>query len=58
MEAELSELEAALGHAFATPELLVRALTHRSLGQREAVQDRARSRRDEGQHQGRRAAGQ
>lgn len=31
MEAVLSELEAALGHAFARPELLVRALTHRSL---------------------------
>ena len=31
MEAALNELEAALGHAFARPELLVRALTHRSL---------------------------
>jgi len=31
MEAPVSELEAALGHAFARPELLVRALTHRSL---------------------------
>lgn len=30
MEAALSELEAALGHGFARPELLVRALTHRS----------------------------
>ena len=31
MEAVLAELEAALGHSFARPELLVRALTHRSL---------------------------
>ena len=31
MEAVLTELEAALGHRFATPELLVCALTHRSL---------------------------
>lgn len=31
MKAVLTELEAALGHGFATPELLVRALTHRSL---------------------------
>jgi ribonuclease-3 len=30
-EALISELEAALGHAFTRPELLVRALTHRSL---------------------------
>jgi ribonuclease-3 len=31
MEAPVSQLEAALGHRFARPELLVRALTHRSL---------------------------
>lgn len=31
LEAALKELEAALGYAFARPELLVRALTHRSL---------------------------
>jgi ribonuclease III len=31
VEAELKELESALGHGFADPELLVRALTHRSL---------------------------
>lgn len=31
MESTLAELEAALGHTFARPELLVRALTHRSL---------------------------
>lgn len=31
METPLSELEAVLGHAFSRPELLLRALTHRSL---------------------------
>jgi ribonuclease-3 len=31
VEAVLADLEAALGHGFARPELLVRALTHRSL---------------------------
>ena len=31
MKADLRELEAALGHEFSSPELLVRALTHRSL---------------------------
>jgi ribonuclease-3 len=31
MEAALKELEAALGYAFVRPELLIRALTHRSL---------------------------
>lgn len=38
MESELSGLEHALGHAFARPELLVRALTHRSLAQETAQQ--------------------
>jgi len=37
MEAVLSELEAALGHGFASPELLVRALTHRSLANERAA---------------------
>ena len=36
MEAVLTELEAALGHGFASPELLVRALTHRSLANEQA----------------------
>jgi ribonuclease III len=36
VETELKELEAALGHAFARPELLVRALTHRSLARQQA----------------------
>ena len=40
MEADLKELEAALGHAFAVPGLLVRALTHRSLANQRA-QERA-----------------
>ncbi len=43
MVADLAELEAALGHCFADRELLVRALTHRSLANemalREAQQD-------------------
>jgi len=37
VEAVLDELEAALGHGFATHELLVRALTHRSLSNELAV---------------------
>lgn len=37
MEAVLAELEAALGHDFARPELLVRALTHRSLANEQAA---------------------
>jgi hypothetical protein len=36
VEAALAELEAALGHGFARPELLVRALTHRSLANEQA----------------------
>ena len=39
MKAVLTELEAALGHAFARPELLVCALTHRSLANQQ-MQDR------------------
>lgn len=38
METDLTELERELGHAFASPELLVRALTHRSLTQEAAQQ--------------------
>jgi ribonuclease-3 len=38
VEAVPNELEAALGHRFASPELLVRALTHRSLANQEAVE--------------------
>jgi ribonuclease-3 len=36
IEADLADLEAALGHGFARPELLVRALTHRSLANQQA----------------------
>lgn len=38
LEASLSELEAALGHGFASPELLLRALTHRSLANEQALE--------------------
>ena len=38
MEAVLTELETALGHGFARPELLVRALTHRSLANQQILQ--------------------
>jgi ribonuclease-3 len=37
VEATLDDLESALGHSFAAPELLVRALTHRSLANELAV---------------------
>jgi len=36
---DLAELEAALGHHFAVPELLVRALTHRSLAKEQAAHE-------------------
>lgn len=39
MESVLAELEAALGHDFAARELLVRALTHRSLANQLALED-------------------
>lgn len=37
MAADLAELETTLGHHFAVPELLVRALTHRSLANEQAA---------------------
>jgi ribonuclease-3 len=40
VEAVLAELEAALGHSFARPELLVRALTHRSLANERGANER------------------
>ena len=43
MEATLAELEAALGHGFRAPELLVRALTHRSLAKERAALERQHS---------------
>ena len=41
MEAALAELEAALGHGFRRPELLVRALTHRSHANEQAALEQA-----------------
>jgi ribonuclease-3 len=41
VEAVLAELEAALGHSFARTELLVRALTHRSLANERAAGEEA-----------------
>ncbi|MGA3081241.1 MAG: ribonuclease III [Terracidiphilus sp.] len=43
MEAVLAELEAALGHRFERPEMLVRALTHRSLANERAAHEQAES---------------
>jgi ribonuclease-3 len=48
MEAVLAELETVLGHGFAKPELLVRALTHRSLANEQALE----SGKDEAQGSG------
>ena len=42
MEAVLTELEAALGHGFGSPELLICALTHRSLANQQ-MQEAART---------------
>lgn len=39
MAADLAELEAALGYGFSSPELLVRALTHRSLAHEREAQE-------------------
>jgi ribonuclease III len=39
VERDLAELESALGHVFANSELLVRALTHRSLANQRALED-------------------
>jgi ribonuclease-3 len=41
VEADICELEDALGHSFASPELLVRALTHRSLANERAANGQA-----------------
>ncbi|HEV2486200.1 MAG TPA: ribonuclease III [Terracidiphilus sp.] len=43
MEAALKELETALGHVFQAPEMLVRALTHRSLAKELAAQEQHES---------------
>jgi ribonuclease-3 len=39
VEADIAELEAALGHGFARPEFLVHALTHRSLANEQAAHE-------------------
>jgi ribonuclease-3 len=41
VKADLAELETVLGHGFARPELLVRALTHRSLANEQAANGQA-----------------
>jgi ribonuclease-3 len=41
VEAALAELEGALGYVFKVPELLVRALTHRSLAKEQAANEQA-----------------
>ncbi len=41
MEAVLAELEAALGHRFARPDVLICALTHRSLANEQAAHEQA-----------------
>jgi len=40
VEADLKELEAALGHRFRDPRVLLRALTHRSLANQLAQENR------------------
>jgi ribonuclease-3 len=47
VEADLTELEAALGHEFHSRELLVRALTHRSLANQQAQSDHASAGKEE-----------
>ncbi|MGC1463756.1 MAG: ribonuclease III [Terracidiphilus sp.] len=51
MEAALTELEAALGHVFKAPELLVRALTHRSLAKEQAAQEQQHLERRNADHE-------
>ncbi len=48
VEADLTELEAALGHGFLSRGLLTRALTHRSLANEQAANERAASERAAG----------
>ena len=50
VEAALAELEAALGHGFKAPELLVRALTHRSLAKEQAALEHQHAERDGCRH--------
>ena len=43
MGTSVDELESALGHVFSSPELLIRALTHRSLANQRAQQENGKS---------------
>jgi ribonuclease-3 len=52
VETRLEELEAALGHAFARSELLVHALTHRSLAHEQMARERADQEPGEGLEDG------
>ena len=51
MKAVVANLESALGHRFASPELLVRALTHRSLANQQAVESGAEEALDAGNNE-------
>jgi ribonuclease-3 len=51
LEADLKELEAALGHTFAAPGLLVRALTHRSLANQRAQEGGSEGSADPGDNE-------
>lgn len=51
VEASLAALETALGHHFASPELLVRALTHRSLANQRSRKDPATTPQPEGDNE-------
>lgn len=51
MEAALAELETALGYDFAHPELLVRALTHRSLANERALEESGSGDKAEGDNE-------
>lgn len=51
VEASLAALETALGHRFAGPELLVRALTHRSLANQRSLKDPAKTSEPEGDNE-------
>ena len=52
MQTTLSELESALGHSFLRPELLTRALTHRSLANEQTAQEQSNGSLDTGQETG------
>jgi ribonuclease III len=51
LEAALAELETALGYGFAHPELLVRALTHRSLANERALEEGGSGEKAEGDNE-------